>query len=363
LKKLDYYILKQIAVPFMMSMVIVSFIAVARRIREYYVDMPLEILSVADIVRLCAYFLPPLAAFIFPVAYLIGIVWAMGQMGQSCELTAMKASGVSVKRISAPVIVVGAILSLCSYGLQNYAQPWGVTQVYALIYEELPQRLTLDRLPTGEMNEYQGWRVYFRDKGEGGGTLIDIDLIKPESDGSMFIHADSARLNRGGEQYELALERGYTVLDNGIYSRFDTLALSIPKPVPEKAVTVSRYAMSISELWHLARDLREEFRATGEEYPKNRLIKVQREIAERFSAPFAALVIAMAAAPVSARTRRKGHTAGFLHGAIILVVYYVGVNLVETRSLDLTTVLLLGWLPNAVMLGAGIVLFYRSDSI
>ncbi|PCJ59077.1 MAG: hypothetical protein COA73_09345 [Candidatus Hydrogenedentota bacterium] len=364
LKKLDLYILKQIAFPSCMALAVISFLAIATRIRGHFDDMPIDLLSMGDITRLCIYFLPPLAVRILPITYLIGVIWAMGQLTQSDELTAMKASGVSVKRMCAPIIAVGALLSMSCFWLQNYVQPWGITQAYSLIYMELPQRMTLDSLPTGEMHHYEDWRIYFRDKDTDERRLMDIDIIKPETDGNTLIHAESAQINQYDERFELSLEQGYTVMENGIYTHFDSMTLSIPAPSPKRTTSNTRYALSIPALMRQADKFRIEHEATEEEYAGNRLIKVQREIAERFSIPFAPIVMALAAAPLSARTRKKGHAVGFIHGALILLSYYVLISVVEVSSLEsLGTVVLLGWIPNAVMLAVGAVMFYRSDSI
>ena len=65
---------------------------------------------------------------------------AYGRMAQQGEITAMQASGISLKRLTRSVLLTGMVLSIVSFALQEWLQPWGVNRAYELMYRELPLR-------------------------------------------------------------------------------------------------------------------------------------------------------------------------------------------------------------------------------
>jgi hypothetical protein len=64
--------------------------------------------------------------------------------------------------------------------LQDRVQPAAWKRVNALLYEELPQRATLEVLPTGVMHEFGGLRVYIGGRDLASKTLYNIDIIQPQ---------------------------------------------------------------------------------------------------------------------------------------------------------------------------------------
>ena len=367
MKTLDKHIIRHIVVPSAMTFAVVSFLAVASRIREHYDDMPAEILTMWDMARLFAYFAPVLAVYILPITLLVGVIWAMGQMAQQDELTAIKAGGISMKRLSMPIVIAGGIVTLLCFWIQNYVQPWGITRAYAFIYMEAHKRMTLDNFSPGEMHDFRGMRIYFEDKDPEDFRLIGVDIFLPEGDDVSMYHADSAKLLYEEGQYTLLLEgvdliRGFEN-NTGIMTSASN-SIPLPPPPTARSTSDSRYAMSIAELYREAGVLRADYGENPTQRTKHQLINIQQELAERLSLPFTAVSIAIICAPLSLRARRKGRTAGFANGVVVLLVYFVLVNILEPQSLNtLPEVVFRAWVPNIVLICSGLALLYRADRI
>ena len=207
---LDRHLLAQIAYPSILAFILVSFLAVSNEIVSRLNELPGEFLQIADMLWLSVYFLPNLIPTILPVTFFVGVLMAFGRMGQLGEIIAIKASGISLKRLALPVILTGLVLSGVCFWVQNTLQPWGINRAFDIMYTQLPKRATLDMLDAGEMHDYEGRRVFFESKDQENGVLYDIDVIDPKPEGALFYHADEARLIQKNDRYILELKRGFS---------------------------------------------------------------------------------------------------------------------------------------------------------
>ena len=70
--------------------------------------------SLLDVAEYYLYSIPFILTYIIPVSLLLGTVFSMGVMSRRNELTALIASGVSLVRIAAPVLVTALLVSIGS---------------------------------------------------------------------------------------------------------------------------------------------------------------------------------------------------------------------------------------------------------
>ncbi len=72
--------------------------------------------------------LPSFLAIVLPLALLVSLLYTLGKLHRANEITAMRAAGVSLLRITAPVWVVGFVCCGVSWWLNTRIVPWSVTQ-------------------------------------------------------------------------------------------------------------------------------------------------------------------------------------------------------------------------------------------
>ncbi|MBI2841339.1 MAG: LPS export ABC transporter permease LptG [Acidobacteria bacterium] len=75
------------------------------------------------ILKYIYYYLPQMLFYMQPVAVLIATLVAFGLLSKTSEVTAMKACGLSLYRISLPVILAAATLSGAAFYIQDYVLP------------------------------------------------------------------------------------------------------------------------------------------------------------------------------------------------------------------------------------------------
>jgi lipopolysaccharide export system permease protein len=82
---------------------------------------------------------PSFLAIVLPLALLVSLLYALGKLHRANELTAMRAAGVSILRMTAPVWLVGLACCGLTWWLNTTVVPWSVTESRA-IREELEFR-------------------------------------------------------------------------------------------------------------------------------------------------------------------------------------------------------------------------------
>ncbi|NQT58003.1 MAG: YjgP/YjgQ family permease [Bacteroidetes bacterium] len=95
--------------------------------------------DIIDVFRIILYSIPVILSFTFPFASLTGASMAIGQLASQNELLALRASGISFKRIFTPVIIISLLFTSFSFILNDIFQPLGTIK-YKELYRELLYR-------------------------------------------------------------------------------------------------------------------------------------------------------------------------------------------------------------------------------
>jgi lipopolysaccharide export LptBFGC system permease protein LptF len=277
----------------------------------------------------------------------------------------MQAAGVSLKRVAFPVVATGAILSGACFLIQDQIQPWAVSKAFDLLYRELPSRVTVDRLQPGVMHEYEGWRVYYAARDDANEALLDLDLVTPSTSGAppVYFHADRAYLKRTGDGFELSMSNGHVITEDHVRIQFAEQRLSLPAPSTLRPRS-PRKMLPLRELFAEEQRLTAIYRADSNPSSGSSVQKERREIAERLSLPFAAFACAMAGAPLGVRAERRGRSSMFAAAVALALAYAIMYVAVEPMGLrPLAEYVVRAWIPNLLLIGAGVVLFIYADRV
>ncbi|MDX9800619.1 MAG: LptF/LptG family permease [Spirochaetia bacterium] len=89
-----------------------------------------------DVLLLLIYFMPTMLSLTFPFASLAGCLMAVSRMASDNEILSMQSSGISHKQIFTPLILIGLLLTLTSFMINDYLLPVG-TMNYTKLYRKL----------------------------------------------------------------------------------------------------------------------------------------------------------------------------------------------------------------------------------
>ena len=79
-----------------------------------------------------------------PLAMLLAAIMTMGNLGENYELLAMKSAGMSLVRITKPLIILVSVIAVGSFFIGNNLVPYANKKVYSIIYDIRQQKQSLE---------------------------------------------------------------------------------------------------------------------------------------------------------------------------------------------------------------------------
>ncbi len=107
LPKLDGYILREFLIKYSVLLLVFVILFILSDVYRDISDFLEADASLSSIVSYLAYKLPGNIRFILPISMLLGCMWTMATFGKNMEITAMRASGVSLFRCGGSIFLVG----------------------------------------------------------------------------------------------------------------------------------------------------------------------------------------------------------------------------------------------------------------
>mgnify|MGYP002523034208 CR=1 FL=1 len=119
IKKLDIFIVKQFGLLFVGTFFICQFVLMMQFLWRYVDDLIGKGLSLEVMGQLFWYMGLMLIPQAFPLAILLSSLITFGNLGESSELTAIKAAGISLMQTFRPLIVIALLIAGVSFYFQN----------------------------------------------------------------------------------------------------------------------------------------------------------------------------------------------------------------------------------------------------
>ena len=182
---------------FLMTFFIVLFIVLMQFLWKFVDQLVGKGLTFDVIGELFFYAALTMVPTALPLAVLLASLMTFGNLGEKFELTALKASGISLFRIMRPLIVLMVFIAIGAFFFQNNVLPVAQTKMWTLLFSvrqkspevEIPERSFYDQIPN--MN------LYVDHKNPETGMLYGMIIydVTRGIDNSRVILADSGKLS------------------------------------------------------------------------------------------------------------------------------------------------------------------------
>lgn len=170
MKILNFYVTKNYLATFFMAIGVLTFgLAGAQLIRIF--DSLAQGIPASVALEMFVYSLPHALCFTLPWASLVAIMLVFGRLSADSEITAMRACGVSILQIVAPLIVTTIIFTAICLQLQLNTGPRTMEKVRGLGMEVVvhhPLALFTPGLPVNMEDFEPGTSLYFASKDDAG---------------------------------------------------------------------------------------------------------------------------------------------------------------------------------------------------
>ena len=207
IKKLDIFIAKQFALLFLATFFICQFVLMMQFLWRYVDDLIGKGLSLEVMAQCFWYMGLMLMPQAFPLAILLSSLIAFGNLGESSELTAIKAAGISLMQAFRSLIVIVIAIACMSFFFQEVIGPKAFVSFRQLLISmkqknpevEIPEGIFYDGIP--------GSNLYVQQKNLDTGMLYGIMIyrINGSYEDAAIILADSGHIRATEEKKHLLL--------------------------------------------------------------------------------------------------------------------------------------------------------------
>jgi lipopolysaccharide export system permease protein len=311
----------------------------------------------ALIARYYLYRAPEVIVQVLPVALLLATFLSLGQLNKYGELTAMRASGLSLGRILAPVFAVAACSVLVSLALGEMVVP-PANRERDRIYEEQIQRLS-----RGAVNERAdvaylgaGGRIYYMRLYVVPARRMHEVSVQEFRRGALVMRIDAAEASWDGRRW--VFTSGYLRTFHGEQEEarpFDRIAFDAINEPPDNFAREGRRPDQMNYF-----DLRSHIvtlRGSGARVA-NYLVDLHMKLAF----PLINLIVILIGAPMATRLRSTSTALGFGLSVAIAFAYYAFMQ--SGKALGHNGALppyLAAWLGDIVFGGVGGVMMFRAQ--
>lgn len=208
MKKIDKFILAAFVGPFSLTFVVVVFIFLTQYLLKYIEDFVGKGVGFTVYVELIFYFSINMMPVSLPLAVLLSCLMVYGNLGEHVELTAIKASGISLLRVLLPIGIVAAALSVGSFYFSDIIVPKANLKAFSLLYDIRQKKPSLDFKEGSFYNGLPGYSVKISKKHEDGRTIEGIVIYNHANNqgNTEVILADSGQMYTFNNDQYLALE-------------------------------------------------------------------------------------------------------------------------------------------------------------
>lgn len=361
MRVLDRYVMGEMLKPFLFG--VMAFVLVMLSVTlSQFTDLIFSAgAPVGAVVQLLLFSLPQVIVLTFPVAYLFASLLGIGRMTKDFEIIALRGSGVSFKRIIAPIMVGAVVVSIGNFLFNEKVVPFSAQRVSQL-KQELASSITKPLIKPnvffkGTENRY----FYVKDVDGATGLMRDIFILDETQAGPpQVITAKRARwinTGQGNSVWQLSNGSVHKYNETGFVDheiQFGTLNIQF------SLNNSSYFGGDMNPSEQNSDQLSKQISGLK----KSGIDTHQQEVAllMKYSVPLATFFAALIAAPLGMIFSRMGAYIGVALSIILVFLYYVIMQTFQAMgNAGVVPPLIAAWTQNALFGVIGLALLWRVD--
>ena len=182
MKQVDKLILRSFIGPLVLTFLLAVFVLLMQFLWKYIDDMVGKGLDFWIIAQLLFYASATFVPMALPIATLFASIMTMGNFGEKYELIAMKAGGISIRRVMMPMAVVVLMLTGVAFYFANNVMPIAVLKYKMTLYDVTRKKPALNIKPSEYYSGIDGYVIRIDQKDKENKNLRNI-IIYDHTDG------------------------------------------------------------------------------------------------------------------------------------------------------------------------------------
>jgi lipopolysaccharide export system permease protein len=365
MKNITKYIAREQLYPFLTGFIFFTFILMLQQffsLADLLINKNVKIILV---IKLFLIILPITMSLTVPMSVLFSSIMALARLSGDSEITALRASGISIYRIVKPVILSGFIVFAFMLFFNETVLPY-CHKNYNKFFVEIIKSSPTAMLDDGVFTSMGDKTIWVQKINKKNGHLNNIMIYNKNSNGGWdIIKANSGKLQQnedGSKTLKMIDGKLFSSeLTSGSFSIIDfskgsmELLLSDSKIEYNVADRKNPSELNSVELFRMLKSgkLKSNERDTA-------LFWI--ELFKKSSIAFSCLVFVFIGAPVGISYRRSARGIGFGISLLIFFIYYILSMLGQSFAARGSISPFVGvWYPNFIILAAGIALIFYKE--
>ncbi len=361
MKILRSYILREHIGPFVMAMVVFTFVLLVGNLVKLADLVINKGVGLSYVFRFFLCLIPFLLSYTIPMAMLTATLLAFGRLAQDNELTALRASGVNFWRLTVPCIFVAVLGSLFLVFLNDRLIPQAHLESRKMLKELGLKRPTAYLEPGTFIKDFPPYVLFVY--GIDGNQLTKVRIYEPQpNQPTRTIIAEHGEFVPVADKNQIKLklidgstdeaDRLNPAIIYKAYFKLYYITLNIANTTGGGDLAKKPKEMSFTEL-------REEIRHLNAQQidPTPLWLEYHKKVAQSFS-PIAFILIGL---PLALLAHRGERLIGFALSLGIFITYYLmllGANALALQNLLTPQVAM--WTPNVIVGLTGLALLYHA---
>ena len=335
LRTIDRYIIRETIPPFLLSLVIFTFLLEIPPVMRDLEMLVAKGVSWPVVGRIILNLIPQALGLTIPMALLTGLLIGLGRLSSDRETVALLACGVSPHRLLRPVLLMATIAAGATLYVMVKALPDANQTFREITFDVIAKQVENDVRPRVFFENFPGWVLYARDEPEdrvGWKDMLVANTSKPDSTELFLASRGRLVVSRQERRVDLVLTDGtrYATGKPGETRTYRfpgdlTMALN-PESVFQKAELPR--GLTEKTIADLRRDRQDKLNNNPPLSPHPEIIFTE----QKFSVPFTCFVFAIIGLALGLSVARDGKMGGFVIGVGVIFAYYVIMYLAEAQT-------------------------------
>ncbi len=355
MKKLDWYILRQILTTFVFVVFLLVLIICVIDFTEKNDDFLQNNVSRDQIVKYYLTLFPYFATLLTPITAFIAVVFVTAKLASKTEIVAILASGISFKRLLVPYFIGATIIAAYSFAFMGYVIPDANKYRigFELTYLKKPFFYSDRNIHLKIGDESYIYIDRYNNQRDIGYTvtlerILDEELVDKIT--AKRIHWDTAtnKWSLKNWQRRQILDNEEIITGGGATQDIDTLLNLSPADFQNKER--HHETLTLTEL--------NDYIALQKSRGADDVQFYQIEVYIRYMQPFGVIILCFIGVIVSARKSRRGTgfqiALGFLIAFIFILFFFLARAVAEAGSMNPAIAV---WIPNIIFSVVGLLLY------
>jgi len=360
MKILRQYILLECVVPFFVALGVLTSVFILGNLIQLAHMVINKGVSLTTVSKIFILYIPVLLGYTLPIACLIGIILAFSRLSADNEILALRACGIHLKSIIIPLILIGLILSLVAFILNDKIIPYAHHEQRKMIKTLGVSNPTALLEPGVFIKAFEKHNLFIHKIIDNQMYNIIIYLPQPENKPTRTIIAKRGEFTGVPGQNQIILKLIDGTSDepdlenpNNFYKlNFDTMFVTLNLADKEQKIAKKPKSMSLKELIREKKRLQKTLSVDA-----NRL---ETEFHRKISWSFSPLIFILLGFPIAAVTNKRGKAANVVLAIIFAAGYYLLTLGAEALSIEnILPPEIVMWIPNILILSVAIWLNVR----